>query len=361
MSSQSFNVSYLSGVDSGSVTWKSPSNIALIKYWGKRERQLPSNPSLSITLSGAFTETSIDYEFIEALTAPGVHFLFNGIAEPVFEKRLASYVENMILDIPVLKHLRLTIKSKNTFPHSAGIASSASAFSSIALGLCSIEEKITGNVVSGNMDFLRKASYLARLGSGSACRSVYGGYVIWGEIASCEASSNLYAQPYPFTVHPDFENFHDTILIVSSAKKSLSSSMGHGLMRTHPYAFARYDQARDHAIELMESIQTGDMDKFIQITENEALSLHALIMSSNEGHILLKPNSLEIISLVKSFRQETKIPLCFTIDAGPNIHLLYPPAHREKVYEFISTDLLPFCENGMMIDDKMGAGPERVG
>lgn len=360
MPSQSFKVSYLSGMDSGKVTWRSPSNIALVKYWGKRERQLPANPSLSITLSNAYTETTIDYEFIEALSAPGLHFMFNGINEPVFEKRIALYIQNLILDIPCLKHLRLNIQSKNTFPHSAGIASSASAFSSIALCLCSIEEKITGQQVSGSLDLYHKASYLARLGSGSACRSVFGGYVIWGNTEESDTCSNLYAQPFPFEVHPELKEMHDTILIVSSAKKEVSSSIGHGLMKSHPYAEARYDQARKHTSQLIEAIRNGDMEKFIEITENEALSLHGLLMSSEGQHILLKPQSLAIIDLVRIFRNDTKIPVCFSIDAGPNIHLLYPKTYREKVCDFITQQLLPLCENGKMIDDKIGIGPLKI-
>ena len=321
---------------------------------------MPYNPSLSITLSNSYTETLVDYEFIDILTGPGVHFSFDGSPVPLFEKRIAGFLDTIVLDIPVLKHLRLTIQSKNTFPHSAGIASSASAFSSIALCLCSIEEKLTGESVSGNYDFFRKASYLSRLGSGSACRSIYGGYVIWGDSGECEDASNLFAHPYPFEVHSEFSDIRDTILIVSSAKKEMSSSFGHDLMKTHPYAFARYDQAREHTSELIKVLQTGDMEQFIAITENEALSLHGLMMSSMGGSILLKPETLSIISKICAYRKQTGVPVCFTLDAGPNVHVLYPNKYSEKIQKFIAEQLMEHCEEGKIIDDGIGKGPELI-
>jgi diphosphomevalonate decarboxylase len=354
-----FVYNYSSDEYAGKVAWRCPSNIALVKYWGKRERQLPSNPSLSFTLSECVTETTIEYEVIEATTSPAVHLLFNGQPNPKFQQRVKEYVENLILDIPDISHLRMNIHTKNTFPHSSGIASSASAFGSIALCLCSIEEKLTGSI-SGSLDFLQKASYLARLGSGSGCRSIYGGYTVWGDSEFYNEFTNLYALPLPFEVHSEFSDLCDTILVVSSSEKKLSSTDGHALMKGHPFAMGRYSQAQKNLNSLITALRTGDKDLFVNIVENEALSLHALIMSSGYGNTLMKPNTLAIMELVTNFRNTQKIPVCYTLDAGPNIHLIYFKKYQEKIIPFIEAELKPLCEKGYIINDSIGKGPEKL-
>lgn len=357
---QPFKISYSSDESSGSVSWRCPSNIALVKYWGKRERQLPSNPSLSFSLKQCYTETTIDYEIIEALPSPAVSFFFEGTPNIEFQHRVNAYIQNLIIDIPVIEHLRLTINTRNSFPHSAGIASSASAYGSLALCLCSIEKKIQG-AITGDMDFHKKASYLSRMGSGSACRSIYPGYVVWGESEYYDNFTNLYAAPLPFEIHPDFREMSDTILVVSSKEKELSSSSGHELMKTHPYAHGRYNQALENLHALISALQDGDMDLFIQVTENEALSLHALIMSSGYGAMLIKPNTLAIINKIRDFRRSQKIPVCYTLDAGPNVHMLCPGKYNNKIQSFIENELKPLCENQHIIYDSMGQGPEEMG
>jgi diphosphomevalonate decarboxylase len=355
----SFKISYSSADSSGTVSWRCPSNIALVKYWGKRERQLPSNPSLSFSLAECFTETTIEYEIIEAYSSPVVNFSFNGVSNPRFQERINEFVQNLIIDIPALEHLQLNIRSRNSFPHSAGIASSASAFGSIALCLCSIEQKIVGQV-TGNMDFYKKASYLARLGSGSACRSIYPGFVVWGDSEFHNNFSNLHASPLPFDVHADFRNIRDTILVVSSEQKKLSSSAGHDLMKTHPFAMGRYSQAQKNLNLLITALQNGDIDLFVQIVELEAMSLHALIMSSGSGTMLIKPNTLSMIEKIVDFRKTTKVPVCYTLDAGPNIHLIYPEKYKEKILSFVEADLIALCEDQYIIFDKLGAGPVEI-
>lgn len=355
----SFKISYSSGDSSGIVSWRCPSNIALVKYWGKRERQLPSNPSLSFSLAECFTETTIEYEIIETCSSPVVSFSFNGAPNPRFQERINELVQNLIIDIPAIEHLRLNIHSRNSFPHSAGIASSASAFGSIALCLCSIEQKIEGQV-TGNMDFYKKASYLSRIGSGSACRSIYPGYVVWGDSEIYNNFSNLYASPLPFDVHANFRAMCDTVLVVSSSEKMLSSSAGHELMKTHPYAMGRYSQAQKNLNSLVTALRSGDMDLFVQIVELEAMSLHALIMSSGSGTMLMKPNTLAIIEKIVGFRKTTKIPVCYTLDAGPNVHLIYPDKYKEKIIPFVEAELNALCEGQYVIYDKLGSGPAQI-
>ena len=110
----------------------------------------------------------------------------------------------------------------------------------------------------------------------------------------------------------------------------------------------------------MSVLRTGDLKRFGEITENEALTLHALMMTSEPSYILMRPNTLQMIEKVRSFRQETKHPLYFSLDAGPNLHLLYPDAIKTEVKEFIQSDLVQFCEDGEVIEDQVGKGPIQV-
>lgn len=341
---------------SGKVAWRCPSNIAIIKYWGKHGEQLPNNPSLSITLQNANTETVAWYEFDQELNNPDITFIFGQEKNDAFRKRVINFISRIQPQLPFLQHLRLRIESRNNFPHSAGIASSASAFGSLSLCICSIEQQLFG-YISGYLDFKEKASYIARTGSGSACRSMYEGYVVWGQHKSIENSSDIFSIPVNHAIHPLFRKMQDSILIVSSEKKKISSSEGHLLMEKNSYAGIRYELANNRILELLHVLKTGDMDRFIKITESEALGLHALMMLSETNYLLFEPNTLAIIDKIRKFRAESKLPVCFTLDAGPNVHLLYPENIREDVQNFIREELITFCEHRQWIHDRIGQGP----
>jgi diphosphomevalonate decarboxylase len=312
-----------------------------------------------MTLSHSFSEVGIRYQAEQSRERLQVEFSFEGQKNERFELRILRYLNSLTPMLPFLHQLHMKIDTRNTFPHSAGIASSASGFSALALCLCTIEHSFF-NTLSDASSFLQKASNLARMGSGSAARSIYGGYVTWGKIQGFDASADEYASPLATEIHPIFRDMYDTILIVSSREKSISSSTGHALMVNHPYAEARFSQANENYRALTRSLEKGDMDQFIGITEQEALSLHALMMSSRPGYMLLHPNTVLILERVRKYRDKTGHPVCFTLDAGPNVHLLYPGHYRETIQQFISGELLPLCENGRWIDDRVGEGPVRL-
>ncbi len=338
-------------------TWRCPSNIALVKYWGKKPVQIPANPSLSFTLSKSYTETELTIRPTES--DEGVlEYYFEGKQNEAFESRIRGYLSNIRPYFPFLSGCQCSINSRNTFPHSSGIASSASSMGALALGICSIERQIQD--WPGDEDFYRKASYMARLGSGSAARSVYGGFVTWGRQEGLENTSDEFASPMSENAGPAFTSLHDAILIISPDKKPISSSQGHALMDDHPYAIARYRQARENILNLRRAINRNDLDAFIQLTEIEALALHGLMMSSDPGFLLMKPASLQVILLIQQFRKETGLPVAFTLDAGPNVHLIYPGSEREKVLAFIRNELLEYCHQKEWIDDRMGKGPEEI-
>lgn len=335
--------------------WKCPSNIALVKYWGKRDFQKPMNPSLSFVLQHAFTETSVE---LHKDGDQKVEFYFEGAASS-FGERIEKYLNHVSVRLPWVNKFHFRIHSSNSFPHSAGIASSASSFGALALCLTELDFAISGKETNCP-EFWQKSSELARMGSGSACRSVYPGFVLWGQTRLFESCSDEYAIPLSEGVHPIFYGLRDAILMVDSGTKEVSSSVGHRLMDEHFYQRSRIAQAHENINELYLALLTGDLEKFVAVVENEALSLHAMMMTSNPSFLLLKPNSLELISRIRRFREMTQTPVCFTIDAGPNIHLLYFQENEPDVKAFIERELLVFCENRTWIDDGIGNGPERL-
>ena len=346
--------------ESGEFTWRSPSNLAIVKYWGKHGRQLPRNPSISFTLENAFTDTRLEYGPKKSTEQSiELDFFFHDEPNPAFQKKLVKFLESVSDIFPFLHQFAFTIRSGNSFPHSAGIASSASAMSALALCLCSMEDEIF-KTLQDDVAFDKKASYVARLGSGSACRSIYGGLAMWGQMGEVENSSDLYAVSYTDKTHDIFKSFHDDILLVSTGEKSVSSTAGHALMEDNIYATPRFQQAGQRMHTLLEALRTGDVETFGNIAENEALTLHAMMMASNPSYMLMEPNTIEMIKRIRAYRAETKEPLYFSLDAGPNIHLLYPEDIIHNVAPFVESQLLPLCQDGKMIQDWVGEGPEQV-
>ena len=347
-------------VEPGSVTWRSPSNLAIIKYWGKHGVQLPKNPSLSLTLSSSFTDTMLEYKPKESGDRNiSLEFTFHQEANEPFREKLVKFLESVTDIFPFLRQLDLTVRTGNSFPHSAGIASSASSMSALALCLCSLEEELF-NTLDDDVEFDRKSSFVARLGSGSACRSIFPAAALWGQTGEVEGSSDLFALPMADQVHDIFKDFHDDIMIVSTAAKSVSSRAGHSLMDSNPFADARYADAKRKMHFLLEAMKKGDLETFGRIAENEALTLHGLMMSSNPSYILLKPNTLEMIERVRRYREETKHPIYFSLDAGPNLHVLYPGEIIHEVRVFIDEELKPLCEEEDYLQDWVGEGPVQV-
>jgi diphosphomevalonate decarboxylase len=339
-----------------SITCESPSNIALIKYWGKYGEQLPQNPSLSFSLKNSRTETKIDFRKSDSEQGK-IEYYFENEHNKIFEDRIVEYLKMVSVYQPFIKKLDMNVQSRNTFPHSAGIASSASSFSALAICLCNIEKTLFSTLQNED-DFYKKASFLARLGSGSASRSIYRGAVLWGITDLVKNSSDEVAIPINQNVHNIFKSYYDAILVVSSEKKAVSSSAGHALMQNHPFANARYKQANINLEKLLLALKSGGEKLFAEIVENEAMSLHALMMSSNPPLSLMKPNTLTIISKLKEFRKRFELNFAYTLDAGPNIHVLYPQKIRNKMKQFIEKKLIPFCEDRKWIDDKFLDKPE---
>ncbi|RZJ66745.1 MAG: diphosphomevalonate decarboxylase [Flavobacterium sp.] len=349
---------YSQTAERGSFTWSAPSNIALVKYWGKKEPQLPANPSISFTLDSCKTVTTLGFEKKVNNGNFSFDLLFEGQPKEDFKPKIEKFFLRIFEYLPFLKDFHFTIDTKNTFPHSSGIASSASGMAALAVNLMSVE-KLFDPGMSDDY-FNQKASFLARLGSGSACRSVKGEIVVWGKHDGIAGSSDLYGVEFPFTVHENFENYQDTILLVEKGQKEVSSTVGHELMFGHPFAERRFQQAHENLSKVKSALENGDLESFVNVVESEALTLHAMMMTSNPYFILMRPNTLEIINRIWKFRRETGIQVCFTLDAGANVHVLYPENVTVQVLQFIRSELVAYCKNGEYICDGIGRGSQLI-
>ena len=351
------------GVLTGTTAWSCPSNIAIIKYWGKRDPQLPMNPSLSITLKEAVTRTHLEYRYDPGVREPELTFRFGGREAPGFGQRTRTFLERITPFMPWLRHTVLRIDSENTFPHSSGIASSASAMGALAICLVAAEASLVRPEASGDLladpGVLKKASFLARLGSGSASRSLFPGLALWGKSDVWPGASDEYAIPVT-GFHEDFRDMRDAILIVESGQKKVSSSAGHALMEGNPFAASRFAQARENLEHLAPILREGDWPGFIRILEEEALTLHAMMMTGRPGYLLMLPQTLAVLQRLRTFREETGCRIGFTLDAGANVHLVYADGDAFPAEGFIRNELTRFCENGRVIHDRMGTGPESL-
>jgi diphosphomevalonate decarboxylase len=188
---------------------------------------------------------------------------------------------------------------------------------------------------------------------------VYGPLGVWGEHSDFAGSSDNFAIAYD-NVAEVFKSYCDTILLVHKGQKTVSSTVGHGLIDDNPYATARFAQAGENMTKLQAILKSGDLDGFINLVESEALTLHSLMMSSNPYFILMKSETLKVVEAIWAKREKDGVKWCFTLDAGANVHFLYPQADKEAAQAFIETELKQYCENGAYIHDEVGMGAERI-
>ncbi len=320
-----------------SLEKEAPSNIALVKYWGKYAGQIPMNPSVSFTLTNS---KSITLAFIEKKKNPdekiSFDFYFENKIKPDFYPKIQHFLENIAPFASFIKNFHFKFNSKNTFPHSSGIASSASGFAALSKIIVDLEKQLTN--ASKTEDFWnKKASFLARIGSGSASRSIEGPVILWGEHPQIPESSNLYALKPDFEIHPFFHQYQDSIVLVEKGQKKVSSSAGHQLMNEHIFKELRKKRAFENTQKILGILQKGDIDAFIDLVESEALELHALMMTSTPNYLLLQPETLHIIHGIRDFREKTGSKICFTLDAGANVHVLYPKKEQESVKLFLNS------------------------
>ena len=287
-------------------------NIAFIKYWGNRDNtlRLPMNGSISMNLDGLYTRTAVRFQAglsSDRLSINGYEVTGKGLDR-------ISYILDIIRGMANL-HDRAEVISENNFPSGAGIASSASAFAALALA---------GSKAAG-LDLSEPAlSRLARRGSGSASRSIPGGFVEWQAGTSDEES-------FAFSIaEPGHWDLVDCIAIVSTAHKKTGSTEGHSLAPTSPLQAARVEDAARRLDICRKAILERDFEAFAFIVELDSDMMHSVMMTSTPALHYWKPASLEVMSCVRQWRVEG-IQVCYTVDAGPNVHVLCPEAEIRNV------------------------------
>lgn len=230
-----------------------------------------------------------------------------------FKKNLEKRLERVEKNISIPFGIHIKVISRNTFPHSSGIASSASSMAAFSKMLCLIYD----------IEDVKIQSIIARLLSGSACRSLEPGWNLWGETSDVNQSSDQYAISMNQRVHPEFHSLQDWIFVCSRDVKSLSSSDGHKLMDDHSFLDQRIRNAHGRLKEILKLLEMSPTKDFFEMMEQEALELHSLMMTSRPPYLLLEPESLMLMKKITSLRNQGV--LCgYTLDAGSSVHLIFP-------------------------------------
>ena len=201
---------------------------------------------------------------------------------------------------------------------------------------------------------------MSRLGSGSACRSMYGLPAVWGQSKAVLHASDEYAVELQGEIHPNLTGWQDCVLIVDAGEKAVSSTAGHALLKNHPYAEARFAQASENLTSIVDVFYSGDVKRFIEIVESEALQLHAMMQTSIPYYLLMRPNTLALIEKIWQFRESTGLPVCFTLDAGANVHLLFDGKNKLDIMNFVNTTLLHYCDNKRYLCSDLGGQPQKL-
>jgi diphosphomevalonate decarboxylase len=286
-----------------SATGVACSNIAFIKYWGDRnsELRIPANGSISMNLDGLFTRTTVRFE----PGLPADELFLNGqpVAGPGLS-RVSAVLDRVRRCSGMASFASVT--SENNFPIGAGIASSASAFAALALAATAAAGLRLNEV---------ELSRLARTGSGSACRSVPGGYVEW--LAGEEDATSYAVSIAP----PEHWDLVDCVAIVSREHKKTGSTEGHHLANTSPLQAARVADSPRRLNICRQAILNRDFEAFAWIVEQDCNLMHAVMLTSNPQLLYWQPGTLAVMHAVHGWRRRS-LPVCYTIDAGPNVHVI---------------------------------------
>ncbi|MDY7094281.1 MAG: diphosphomevalonate decarboxylase [Acidobacteriota bacterium] len=321
----------------------SPANIAFVKYWGARdlERAIPVQPSISMTLRNAVSHTTV-----EASDASGPDEVLVAAedgtlapAPPAFQERILPHLERLRQRAGSTAALK--VATRNSFPSAAGIASSASGFSALTLA--------TAGALGLHLE-PREASVLARLsGSGSASRSVMGGYVEWPVASHGEESDEAAAAQIADAGHWQLA---DVIVLVETGPKDVSSLGGHRRATTSPH-FARRQELLPGRLEAVrDAIRRRDLDALGPVVEEEAVELHLITMSSKPPIFYWQPATLAVMEAVRRLREEG-LSAWYTMDAGANVHVIC----EETAAAAVASELRGVPGVRGILPDGVGAGP----
>lgn len=285
-------------------------NIAFIKYWGNQDEalRLPLTGSISMNLDGLFTSTTVSPD--ENLTTDS--FWLDGVSQsgPALD-RVINYLDHVRNLAEKVFYVR--VESTNNFPAGAGIASSASAFAALAVAAASVF----------GLDMSEaQLSALARLGSGSASRSIPAGFVEW-------QPARTHHDSYARSIAPaDHWDLIDVIAILNPGQKKTGSTEGHRLAQTSPLNVARIALVPERLERCRQAILERDFEGFAEVTETDSEHMHAVMRTSTPALVYQTRQTLDILAQVKRWRRQG-YAVCATVDAGPNVHVIALAAERE--------------------------------
>ncbi|HXF64458.1 MAG TPA: diphosphomevalonate decarboxylase [Caldilineaceae bacterium] len=288
------------------ATARAGSNIAFIKYWGVADPRLnlPLNSSISMTLADAYTVTTVEWDAAGAQAHDSITLDGAEVTGKAAE-RLVRHLDRIRSLAGVERRAR--VASVNNFPMASGIASSASGFAALTVAGC----RAIGLALDD-----AQLSALARLGSGSACRSILGGFVLWDR--GDDHDTSIARQLFP----PDHWDLYDVVAVVSREAKAISSEGGHQIAATSPLNRARVAYAEQALAAVREAILHRSLAQLGPILEQDALAMHAVMMTGNPSLLYWLPGTVAIMHAVRRWRSADGLPAYFTIDAGPNVHVL---------------------------------------
>lgn len=314
-----------------------PSNIAFIKYWGRKDEELrlPENGSISMNLSNLLTTTTV--EFNTNLTKDEVIIDGQENEREVF--RVSEHLDRIRKMASISTFAKVT--SINNFPSSTGLSSSASGFAALT---------VAGTHAAGLTLTDKELSILARLGSGSACRSIPDGFTEWLDGNTNETS-------YAKSLYPkNYWDISDIVAVASNEKKSVSTTAGQKLSSSSPFFETRLNNISDKIIKIKERMKEKDFTKFGEILEAEALEIHSIMLTSKPSLIYLLPNSLRIILEVKKMRNEG-VEAYFTLNTGQDVHVICESKNKDlaaarlKTVDGVSDVIINSSANGARISE----------
>ncbi|MEO8607648.1 MAG: diphosphomevalonate decarboxylase [Chloroflexota bacterium] len=300
------------------ATAQANSNIAFIKYWGNRDDKLrlPANPSISMNLEGLYTETTVQWD--DKMTYD--QLILNDIPiQGDALKRVSTHLDYVRNRVGIKTFAR--VESKNNFPMGAGIASSASSFAALTVAAVS--------AAGANLSE-RELTTIARLGSGSASRSIPTGFVEWRTGLNHDES---YASSF---AAPDYWDLVDVIAIVNSQHKSVGSTAGHRSANTSDLQAARVNGAAKRFETCKQAILSRNFEVFAEVIERDSNLMHAVMMTSVPPLFYWQPATLAVMNRVRQLREDG-LSVCYTLDAGPNVHCICLRNSEQAVSEHLKT------------------------
>jgi diphosphomevalonate decarboxylase len=322
------------------------SNIALIKYWGKRDSKLqwPANDSLSMTLGGTNTTTEISIN-----DSSSDNIKLNGSVLKTSDSAYTKAVKHLNYLRAHLGFKRfLNVTSSNNFPSDCGIASSASGFGALTLAAIAAWTESSSIEELHQKEFSQeRLAHLARMGSGSAGRSLMGGFVSW------EAGMSPDTQKVSQFKSAEHWDLADIIVIVSKEKKIVGSTDAHKAAWTSLLFEPRLAGLTERTTLVKKAIEDKNLKELGDLIETEALEMHSVIMSADPAVTYMKGASSSLLAWIRKTRAAGNLPAYFTMDAGPNVHLICERKNAEAIAEAVKTNF----NNFEIIIDVIGKGP----